>query len=408
MLTFPGKEESQVQQSRHVSLFAGVGGFDVAFARAGWRTTLFCERDPYAAAVLAQRFAGARIADDVETLDRLPPCEVVTGGFPCQDLSQAGRTAGIKGANSRLVDEVFRLVDAMRKAPRWIVLENVPFMLTLHAGAGMSVLVDHCEARGLRWAYRVMDARAFGLPQRRRRVVFVASRTQDPASRLLGADASEPESGARVDAAHGFYWTEGNRGLGLEADCTPPLKGSSGLGIPSPPAIWFPRSGRVVTPTLEACERLQGFLSGWTEAAGDLEGGERQRWRLVGNAVPVAMSEWLARRLKAQNVSKRSWMSKELEADDRWPVAAHGDGHGARFAADVSEWPVRWKRQTLAQFVGGAHEPLSARAAKGIRDRLLASSLRYPDALIDALDLCLLPSERCGARRTVASPRRSI
>ena len=410
MLGWGRKEQLQVKSARHVSLFAGIGGCDVAFERAGYETTLLCERDPFAKAVLSDRFPEAPLVGDIAKLKSIPACEVVTAGFPCQDLSQAGRTAGIEGENSRLVDEVFRLADAMEKSPRWIVLENVPFMLNLHDGAGMDTLVEHCEARGWRWAYRVMDARAFGLPQRRRRVVFVASESEDPSVRLFGVDAGAPHGEARADAAHGFYWTEGNRGHGLAADCTPPLKGSSGLGIPSPPAIWYPRSERVMTPTLEACERLQGFEAGWTEAADDLDEGERQRWRLVGNAVPVPMFTWLAKRLKPRKMkASRKWAVFDLDATDRWPNAACGDGEGARSGVEVSEWPVRWKRPTLAQFLGESVRPLSSRAAKGFRDRLMASVLRYPPALLDALDLRLPPAERRNARsrrRNVAAASR--
>lgn len=385
----------------HVSLFAGIGGFELAFASAGYRTLLTCELDPIAAAVLKSSFPEATLAGDIRALKRIPGCDVVTAGFPCQDLSQAGRTAGIQGENSRLVDEVFRLVDAAARKPRWIVLENVPFMLDLDGGSGMEALVARCEARGWKWAYRVLDARAFGLPQRRRRVVFVASPTEDPEARLLGLDRGMPRQETRADAAHGFYWTEGNRGHGLAADCTPPLKGSSGLGIPSPPAIWFPRSMRVVTPTIETCERLQGFPPGWTAPANDCLGGDRQRWRLVGNAVPVPMFEWLAKRLEATAAAVSTRRSENLVSGERWPTAAFGDGSGRRRRVDVSEWPVRWKRPTLAAFVGGAVRPLSARAAKGFRDRLMDSDLRYPSELLDALD------ERLPARQRRRRSRRS-
>ena len=128
----------------HVSLFAGIGGFDLAFTRAGYRTLLVCERDPFASAVLTQKFPHARRVSDIVAMETIPTCDVVTAGFPCQDLSQAGRTAGIEGSNSALVDEVFRLVDAMDRPPRWIVLENVPFMLNLHGGSGIATLVNHC------------------------------------------------------------------------------------------------------------------------------------------------------------------------------------------------------------------------------------------------------------------------
>ncbi|MGZ9140456.1 MAG: DNA cytosine methyltransferase [Nitrospira sp.] len=82
---------------------------------------------------------------------------MVCAGFPCQDLSQAGRTAGIGGERSRLVDHVFRLLDTCR--PTWLVLENVSFMLHLDKGRALTRLVSALEERGFRWAYRCEFAR---------------------------------------------------------------------------------------------------------------------------------------------------------------------------------------------------------------------------------------------------------
>src|ERR1700752_1062926 len=114
----------------------------------------------------------------------------------------------------------------------------------------MRHVVGRLESLGFQWAYRVVDARAFGLPQRRQRVVLLASRTEDPCPVLFGGEDTEPH-GDLDGAEHvGFYWTEGLRGLGLAIDAVPTLKGGSGLGIPSPPAVWMPgrRGGSLVTP----------------------------------------------------------------------------------------------------------------------------------------------------------------
>lgn len=104
---------------------------------------------------------------------------MVSAGFPCQDLSQAGRTVGIDGSRSGLVDHAFRLV-RRTQGPRWLLLENIPFMLKLDRGRAMRHLTAELEDMGYRWAYRVVDTRAFGLPQRRQRVILLASRTEDP------------------------------------------------------------------------------------------------------------------------------------------------------------------------------------------------------------------------------------
>src|SRR5262249_6347573 len=147
-------------------------------------------------------------------MSSLPECDVVAAGFPCQDLSQVGRTEGISGTKSNLINEVFRL---LLKAPdriRWLILENVPFMLRLHKGRAISDITNALSRLGWQWAYRTVDTRAFGLPQRRHRVILLASRNDDPRPALLGEDAGEKNLPARKNSVCGFYWTEGHRGLG--------------------------------------------------------------------------------------------------------------------------------------------------------------------------------------------------
>ena len=138
-------------------------------------------------------------------------------------------------------------------------------MLSLDRGRAIRTIVETLEELGFSWAYRTIDARAFGLPQRRRRVILLASQTDDPRPVLLGSDASAPAVRPWASHACGFYWTEGNTGLGWAVDAVPPLKGGSALHIPSPPAIWFPKRRLVAVPAIEDAERLQGFEAGWTD-----------------------------------------------------------------------------------------------------------------------------------------------
>ncbi|HEX5475001.1 MAG TPA: DNA (cytosine-5-)-methyltransferase [Vicinamibacterales bacterium] len=151
-------------------LFAGVGAIELGLSRAGHRSALLCEIDPGACGVLEARFPGVPLTRDIRELETLGRVDVLAAGFPCQDLSQAGRTAGITGGSSGLVEHVFRLLETARRSkPRWLLLENVPFMLQLQRGKAMRHVVDRLEELGFTWAYRVIDARAFGLPQRGRR-----------------------------------------------------------------------------------------------------------------------------------------------------------------------------------------------------------------------------------------------
>jgi DNA (cytosine-5)-methyltransferase 1 len=249
---------------RVAGLFAGIGGLELGLHDAGHETVIFSENWAPAAAVLAERFPQVPNFGDVRQIKSLPRIDILTAGFPCQDLSQAGRTEGISGAKSGLVDHVFRLIDHER--PNWVLLENVSFMLRLDGGSAMTRLASALEERGYRWAYRVVNSLSF-LPQRRERVFLLASLKEDPAD-VLFVDEAEPElvSTSLETHAHGFYWTEGVRGLGWGPNCVPTLKNGSTIGIPSPPAILLP-NGEIVTPDIRDAERLQGFRANWTKPA---------------------------------------------------------------------------------------------------------------------------------------------
>ena len=356
---------------RVAGLFAGIGGLELGLHEAGHETVLFSENGVAAAAVLATRFPVVPNAGDIAELNSLPAVELVTAGFPCQDLSQAGRTAGIAGQKSGLVDHVFRLID--RGRPRWVLLENVSFMLRLDRGSAMDRVVSAFEERGYRWAYRVVNSLSF-VPQRRERVFFLASLVDDPADVLLADDAEPVPLNARLDThAHGFYWTEGTRGLGWGVDCVPTLKAGSTVGIPSPPAILLP-NGEIVTPCIEDAERLQGFRAGWTLPA-ERVGRSSFRWTLVGNAVTRPVSGWIGKRLQEPGAYDRSRDAGPLVARD-WPRAARLDG-ATRQEVRISDFPTWRRRKSLHEFL--QHEPrlLSARATAGFLSRIEKSSLRF-------------------------------
>jgi DNA (cytosine-5)-methyltransferase 1 len=361
-------------------LFAGIGGIELGLHEAGHHSELLCEWDAAARRVLAERFAQIELVGDIADLEELPAVDLVTAGFPCQDLSQAGRTAGITGSKSSLVEHVFRLLDGADPGPTWLLLENVSFMLQLERGRAMSWLTDQLEARGYTWAYRVVDTRAFGLPQRRQRVLLLASRSEDPRPVLLNQDHREVEIPDRTGLSCGFYWTEGIRGLGWAIDAVPTLKGGSTIGIPSPPAMWRGGTGRITTPHLRDAERLQGFPADWT-APGDIVSGRRRtdRWKLVGNAVSVPVARWVGERLTTSETYTAK--DQELQAGAKWPRAAWGSASGRR-SADVSMWPVAVARPHLHEFL--QHEPnlLSARATQGFLSRTRRGTLRIPDDLI--------------------------
>jgi DNA (cytosine-5)-methyltransferase 1 len=361
-------------------LFAGIGGIELGLSRSGFHTEMLCEIDPGASAVLSRQF-NVRVEPDVRTLRRLPSVDVLAAGFPCQDLSQAGRTVGIVGDQSKLVGEIFKRLSIRSRGPRWLLLENVPFMLQLQQGKAMRFLVDELERLGFAWAYRIVDTRAFGIPQRRRRVLLLASRTEDPRQPLFGSDSGGnlPEfSGGQLC---GFYWTEGLRGLGWAVDAIPTLKGGSACGIASPPAIWDPADGSLTTPHIDDAERLQGFPRGWTLPAADVAGVRRNhRWKLLGNAVSVPVAEWIGDRL-VRATGHLPAMSA-LPRGSAWPQAACGY-KGSVFAADVSNFPVKKRIRHLREFLRYPRLPLSHRAASGFFSRAVSSGLRFEERFLE-------------------------
>ena len=213
------------------STFTGVGGADLGFEQAGFQISWQCELDAWKRSVLAAHWPDVQIFDDITTMLDPPPVDILIGGFPCQDLSVAGQRKGFTGERSVLAFEFLRLAESIR--PRWLVLENVPGLLSSSQGADFARLIDEVVACGYGVAWRILDARYFGVPQRRRRVFIVARRTDalvdsPEASRLALRALRESGSG---DIAPGWQaWQETARGAGEGAPggcvCEPDPAGS--------------------------------------------------------------------------------------------------------------------------------------------------------------------------------------
>lgn len=278
------------------SLFAGIGGFDLGFEREGFDVAWSVEWDRNAQAVLRQRFPNAKVFGDIREVDPdlLDHVDVICGGFPCQDLSVAGKRAGLSGERSGLFHDAMRLVRKLK--PKILVLENVPGLLSSNNGLDFATVLRevgegwNCEEV----AWRVLDSQYFGVPQRRRRVFIVGSSRIGCAEQVLalsesgdrdhpkkratreetssdtqerarnrgiwwdGGDVSAsittrshfqsmPDKGNlqavierdnhTIATSHAFYSTDGTHGVNQTAEVSPPLKVGSSIGIPSPPAV---------------------------------------------------------------------------------------------------------------------------------------------------------------------------
>lgn len=166
---------------RAISLFSGAGGFEIGFERAGIRTVLQAEQDPWCLSVLARHWPDVERVTDVHSVNAAViqgwwphgqnPVDVVFGGFPCQDVSVAGSRAGLGGARSGLWSEFARILRDLR--PTWVCAENVPGLLSSAGGRDFGTILSDLDELGYGVAWAVLDARHFGVPQHRRRVFIV-------------------------------------------------------------------------------------------------------------------------------------------------------------------------------------------------------------------------------------------
>lgn len=292
------------------SLFAGAGGIDQGLEAAGLRCLWQVECDPTANSVRRRHWPDVEHVRDVAGfsrrpkrhgywLDRYERPDVIAGGFPCQDVSVAGKRTGLAGNRSGLWWQMLRIITGMR--PRYVLLENVPGLLSSDGGRDFERVVNSLVERGYSGAWRVLDARYFGVPQRRRRVFGVF------ASGHLGAERCA-QILAVGNGLHGHPSPRGQAGedvaFTLAASVGRSREGNR-IGnawntnyVPGAPAVGSIAGVRRLTP--RECERLMGWPDDWTRYGHDgREIADGPRYKLCGNGVVKNVAEWIARRLVA-------------------------------------------------------------------------------------------------------------
>ena len=191
------------------STFSGVGGLDLGLERAGMSVLWQAEIDEWSRRVLRWHWPDTRLYNDVRDITAdAERVDLLTGGFPCQDLSVAGRRAGLAGERSGLFHEFARLADELR--PAWLLVENVVGLLSSADGRDFGVVLSTLADLGYGLSWRVVDARYFGVPQRRRRV-FVVGCFGDDGSRAVRALGAGGEGNLEAGRCS---WQTAPRGTG--------------------------------------------------------------------------------------------------------------------------------------------------------------------------------------------------
>lgn len=254
---------------RYLSLFSGIGGFDLGFDRAGMVCAGQVEYDAAARSVLARHWPDVKRMNDVREVkgDEFGATDVICGGFPCQDVSVAGRRAGLAGERSGLWFEFHRLIDRVR--PRWVVIENVPGLLSSNGGRDFAVILRGLVECGYGVSWRVLDAQYFGVPQRRRRVFIVGSLGTGRAAEVLfereggsgnPAEGRKARAGIAGGVAASLRHGGGNgRGYNLDAEC----------GLVAAPRVARQAKGAFTDPVNDSVITVVTTFNGYTGGADD-------------------------------------------------------------------------------------------------------------------------------------------
>lgn len=288
------------------SVCSGIEAASVAWCNLGWKPTWFSETDPFCCSLLSQRYPHVANIGDINWVGASSgPINILVGGTPCQSFSVTGLRQGMADARGNLTLQYLRLLDVLR--PRWFVYENVPGILSADGGGAFSSFVSLVAECGYGFAWRVLDSKNFGVPQRRRRVFVVGhsgGQFQKAGAVLFDtyghSEHAAPAVEARQETASGV---RGGRIWGWTGDTTPKFcdgvsptlraqQGGEGAGFAT---IQDGLSRFTVTEW----ERLQGFPDGYTHVEHNGRSAtDAMRKRAIGNAFPVPVVRWIGERIR--------------------------------------------------------------------------------------------------------------
>jgi DNA (cytosine-5)-methyltransferase 1 len=310
--------EIQKHQLTVASFFSGIGGFDLAFEQAGAKVVFQCEKDSFCQKVLKKHWPNVHLMTDIEYVwpNDIENANIWCAGFPCQDLSLAnqGKRKGLEGNRSGLFNTFAELVGS--EHPAWVVLENVPGLLNSNGGHDFKHVIQTLDDLGYFVAWRVLDAKYFGTPQRRRRVFFVASYQNDSAAgvlfdeslpRKVAPSSSIPSASLAVGSRKGFQESDlfaiQHATIGRKPDAGPQAKGYRNDGE---------------TYTLDSrgssdvvCAPYDGF--GVRNTPGISRELDSRRVRALGNAVCVNVVRWIAEGIVAVSSKNNQFASPKIK-----------------------------------------------------------------------------------------------
>lgn len=284
------------------SFFSGIGGIDLGLERAGMEVVFQCEILPFGQSVLKKHWPDAILAGDITKVqgNDIPTVDVFAGGFPCQDLSLAnqGKRKGLEGARSGLFYKYAELVE--EKHPRWVFIENVPGLLNSAKGADFAAVLSTLDELGYGVAWRVLDAKFFGTPQRRRRTYIVASLGTLGAAEVLFERGTNPVANQQSNRTRNFT-ASGNDGSLPEANIFSIQHAGIGRRASAgPQGKGYRNDGE--TYTLDSrgssdavCKTDAPFRV--RETTGIPSRMDSHRFRAAGNAVCVPVIEWIGSRI---------------------------------------------------------------------------------------------------------------
>jgi DNA (cytosine-5)-methyltransferase 1 len=354
----------------YISCFSGIGGLDGDYPPIG-----YSEIDKTCLTYLNKIYPKSKNLGDIKFADKMQ-CEVLTAGWPCQDISIAGKGRGLVGENSKLFYDMVNF--AKKSNAHTVIAENVKNILRIDEGKVFKEILKVFKDAGFNFcSWRTLNSREFGLPHHRSRVFFIASKKQDVPLNIFRKIKSY--NSTKTSKSYGFYWTAGTHSICYSKGYIPTLKLGGQFETPSSIAIHM--EGKIKVLSGIESLKLQGF-----QPSNFLDIKNGKLVNLAGNAVSVPVGKFVFKSLFEKNNEKLTWSYQSrdmfqndfLESIEKNPINGFFDGE--------LHIPNLEKTENLASNLddfldGDFSKELSKRASSGLLRRLNLSKTFCPDDL---------------------------